>query len=391
MSREDGHVGYEVITSSRTPLDTGFLPEEDLHTQAKIRHRVLLGVGVVVWMVIGTVLFIHEGYTLGTSLYGMMQIITTVGYGDILPTTERGKLLITALVLTSTIVISGALSEIADMILDYQTHMVTEAMTKKSKALAEHAASRTDSDSLGRPPSKEALDVPSQDSSSDLHRRLVINGLVFATFIVIGMLYFWHFESCSCSYGRTKIEGCEPDKCTSTGGMRKTLLDSLYMSVITLSTVGFGDESALSRSGRWFAIFWMLFGVGAMVNFVGEVSSLMNDAGKTFERALLTENLFRKMDRNGDGSLDEIEFFKFQLQSNGIATEQQLQEIEKQFRVLDKNGDHRITMAEIQLHYHGQVQASTFSPGAMTGTLSSRVGRFAASPGSRPPRTSSAP
>jgi voltage-gated potassium channel len=45
---------------------------------------------------------------------------------------------------------------------------------------------------------------------------------------------------------------------------RMSILDALYMTVITLSTVGFGEVQPLSRYGRLFTIGLILFGVGAV-------------------------------------------------------------------------------------------------------------------------------
>ncbi|MBU0945599.1 MAG: NAD-binding protein [Proteobacteria bacterium] len=43
-----------------------------------------------------------------------------------------------------------------------------------------------------------------------------------------------------------------------------TLLEAVYMTVITITTVGFGEIRALSESGRLFTIFLLLFGVGSL-------------------------------------------------------------------------------------------------------------------------------
>ena len=41
-----------------------------------------------------------------------------------------------------------------------------------------------------------------------------------------------------------------------------TLFDSLYATIITITTVGYGDLSPQSQSGRVFAIFFTLFAIG---------------------------------------------------------------------------------------------------------------------------------
>lgn len=43
-----------------------------------------------------------------------------------------------------------------------------------------------------------------------------------------------------------------------------SLVDALYMSVITVSTVGFGEVQALSPAGRIFTVVLIIFGVGAV-------------------------------------------------------------------------------------------------------------------------------
>lgn len=45
---------------------------------------------------------------------------------------------------------------------------------------------------------------------------------------------------------------------------RYTLLEAVYMTVITITTVGFGEIHALSEGGRLFTIFLLLFGVGSL-------------------------------------------------------------------------------------------------------------------------------
>jgi len=52
-----------------------------------------------------------------------------------------------------------------------------------------------------------------------------------------------------------------------------TLFQSLYFSVITLTTVGYGDFSPATFAGRLFTIFYVLAGVGIIVALVAEIAS----------------------------------------------------------------------------------------------------------------------
>ncbi|MBT3982300.1 MAG: potassium channel protein [Bacteriovoracaceae bacterium] len=55
------------------------------------------------------------------------------------------------------------------------------------------------------------------------------------------------------------------------------LLDSLYMTFITLSTVGYGEVHELSDSGRIFTMFLILGGVGHMAYFMAVIFHLIID------------------------------------------------------------------------------------------------------------------
>lgn len=48
-------------------------------------------------------------------------------------------------------------------------------------------------------------------------------------------------------------------------------VDSLYFSVITLTTVGYGDFSPQTDSGKLFTIFYIVIGIGIILTFVNTI------------------------------------------------------------------------------------------------------------------------
>jgi len=50
-----------------------------------------------------------------------------------------------------------------------------------------------------------------------------------------------------------------------------TILDSLYMTVITLSTIGYGEVNPVSQPGRIFTLFLIVLGVGFFLYVIGNV------------------------------------------------------------------------------------------------------------------------
>lgn len=53
--------------------------------------------------------------------------------------------------------------------------------------------------------------------------------------------------------------------------------DALYMTVITLATVGYGEVHKLSNAGRWFTMFLILANIGTFTYFIAQVSSYFLD------------------------------------------------------------------------------------------------------------------
>lgn len=72
-----------------------------------------------------------------------------------------------------------------------------------------------------------------------------------------------------------------------------TLLDSLYMTIITLSTVGFGEVYALSPSGKIFTMILVIFGVagaGYTISIIGQMI-VEGEIGKLLGRRKMQKGL----------------------------------------------------------------------------------------------------
>ncbi|MCK7522614.1 MAG: potassium channel family protein [Ignavibacteriales bacterium] len=60
---------------------------------------------------------------------------------------------------------------------------------------------------------------------------------------------------------------------------RWSLFDSLYMTVITLATVGYGETHPLSTPGRVFTLFLIMGGMGIILYGVSEVTQFIVQGG----------------------------------------------------------------------------------------------------------------
>lgn len=280
---------------------------------------------------------LSEGYPLWSSLYGLVQMLTTVGYGDVLPKTDMGKFFTAILVLACTTLNAAIVSTMIDRVMDLQTAQFSALMRVKEALIEQNQPGQVATTNL----------IPEES------RQLAINGLIFAGFIAAGTVFYSLLESCTCGSGHTFIEDCEPEHCEATGGVQKTWLDALYMSVSTLTTVGFGDVKPETTVGRIFAIFWMIFGIASMANFVGDFTAFVYKEGAKSNNRRITEDLFSAMDQDGSGTLDRTEFLRLQCIINGLASAEVLDSMMHQFRLLDHSNDGRVSISELR-EFYGQ-------------------------------------
>lgn len=82
------------------------------------------------------------------------------------------------------------------------------------------------------------------------YRNLLLTTLLF---LGIGTIAYYHFEGWS-------------------------WLDSLYFSVITLTTIGYGDFSPQTTMGKLFTLGYIVIGVGLILGFINSVFLHFKDA-----------------------------------------------------------------------------------------------------------------
>jgi len=121
--------------------------------------------------------------------------------------------------------------------------------------------------------------------------RLTFASMLFASSIVLGTLGFMMIESYS-------------------------LVDALYMSVITFSTVGFAEVNPLSPQGKVFAVIFITLNLGILAYTVSALSSILfeGELRKVFKKYITTREVKKLKDHvivcgfgnNGERAAEEL-------------------------------------------------------------------------------------
>jgi cbb3-type cytochrome oxidase subunit 3 len=161
--------------------------------------------------------------SLEEAVYLFAQILTTVGYGDVTPARPRGQVFIGLFVIMSVLLISNMITELLEFF----------------QSTIEHRLNLNDDekDEKHRMTDKQRL--------KHAFEPVIYTSLVFLCFVFIGYAFFVYWP-----------------------GENKSPHQAVYMSLITLSTVGFGAFTPTTHAGMVFGAFWMLFGSTSLVSVI---------------------------------------------------------------------------------------------------------------------------
>lgn len=256
--------------------------KQEVWRDPRRRHLVItLGI-TAAWVLTGLYMFTSspwddsgEYYSLIDSLYVLAQIITTVGYGDMCAKSKTHLWFISFYVLTAVMTLSSIAGLVAERIVASENDMIVYALENMRTRTLQHKATANLHHIL---PEELASNIergyerlPDAQSVADAGARCLETSLSFlprfslsqemgafikavgiwSSFVLVWVLFFC-------------LNPWEPFD----------LVESFYMAVITLTTVGYGDKTPATQAGRLFATVWMLGGVGAFANLVGKFSAV---------------------------------------------------------------------------------------------------------------------
>eukprot|EP00931_Biecheleriopsis_adriatica_P066430 TRINITY_DN40797_c0_g1_i1.p1 TRINITY_DN40797_c0_g1~~TRINITY_DN40797_c0_g1_i1.p1 ORF type:complete len:368 (+),score=41.87 TRINITY_DN40797_c0_g1_i1:59-1162(+) len=277
-----------------------------------------LSVGVSYLMTIGNFEFIE-------ALYISVQLITTVGYGDF--TVKPHMQIFMAFYLLGCIIwVAFAVSLFADALQDASSEFLRQKMRVVERRMGFVENEAQASHFFGR------------------FNDLIVSTFFFVVMLTIGTVFWRLMEPCLCLDAINQpIAGCEMGlRCAATGGRVSTWKSSFYLSVVTLTTCGFGDLHPGTKTGMAFACVWITIGVTATVNFIRAFTYYFFVAWR--KHYVLTEkvigNVFDEidaMDGTRDGRISRNDYKLYLIKRFKLVDQRILDAMDKQFDLFEKH------------------------------------------------------
>ncbi|KAM6579336.1 hypothetical protein CsatA_003110 [Cannabis sativa] len=267
-----------------------------------------LGVGTIFFYVVRNQLDGKKTDGVLDAVYFCIVTMTTVGYGDLVPSSNAAKLLACAFVFTGMALVGLTLSKAADYLVEKQETLLVKTLNMRRKDQAE---------------------VLKEAQTNRTKYKCI---LVFIALLVL--------MTCGTVFLIT-VEKLAP-------------VDAFYCVCSTITTLGYGDKSFSTKGGRVFAIFWILISTICLAQFFLYIAELFTESR---QRALVHLVLTRRMtnvdleaaDLDDDGIVGAAEFVIYKLKEMGKISEDDVSQIMEEFDELDVDQSGTLSACDINL------------------------------------------
>ena len=142
------------------------------------------------------------------------------------------------------------------------------------------------------------------------------------------------------------------------------LVESFYLSTMTVTTVGYGDIVPQTDESRLFTGFYAVFGtiafgraVGYFIETLGSQRDLEKHE-KLLSASALDYETWQSANADGTNRVTKVEFVYMRLLQMGLIDENVRQKIEDQFDRMDRNHDGDLTIEDIVRAQESSVRSS---------------------------------
>jgi len=167
------------------------------------------------------------------------------------------------------------------------------------------------------------------------------NGILVLILWFFGAIFFYYSEK----------EAFAEDN-----GRPLSFANAFHFSIVTMSTVGYGDWAPYTRRGQTVGAFFILSGVTILANFAGIVVGYFMTRKELIEsedflkNSLLTPAQIEDFDADGNGEVDKFEFLQKSLIACKFVDIDKIDLIMAKFNDLDVDKSGTITMSDFGMY-----------------------------------------
>jgi len=249
------------------------------------------------------------------TIYLVAQIITTVGYGDFTPATERDQKIMTVFLITAMFLLADILQSFSSSVMKHTTQVLHSVNVSAAEAL---------------------LINQEEDSLKKEHRVKHVAELRKLGIVFLTKLYFHALLTAAwvCFYANHP-------------GEDKTAFGAFYSSIVTSSTIGFGSIVCKTKTGMCFGAFFMVFLSWSMASLIMtfvDISAVVRDMSsldKVEENERIISHL-ANIKPDSDGRVHRGDFLAAAMVGLKLINEEQMSALENLFHSLGVDDDGKV-------------------------------------------------
>ncbi|CAN0853874.1 Two-pore potassium channel 3 [Linum grandiflorum] len=298
------------ISRHNTPDPTLQFGENSVIRHTFILLILYLGFGVLIYWIYRDDFSVSQTHPIVDAFYFCIVTMCTIGYGDITPNSTSTKLFAVLFVLVGFGFIDILLSGMVSYVLDLQESYLLRSVGGGTKP---------------RRGNNYFVDVKKGRMRIRMKVGLALGVVVLCIGIGVSVLHF--------------IE-------------RLGWVDSLYLSVMSVTTVGYGDRAFESTSGRIFASIWLLVSTLAVARaFLYLAEARVDKRQRRMAKWVLGHDMtvseFLAADIDHNGYVSKSEYVIYKLKEMGKVTEKDVIPICQTFDRIDTGNLGKITLNDL--------------------------------------------